>query len=74
MLLSFLTLPEALVRPRQPGSSVMPLLWSSEIAAAYTCEVLMDLGKPLAPDLEYMSYCGGFQSPGLFHWNKDNDT
>ena len=51
MLLGLLTLPEGLTRIIQPGQAKAPLLWCSEVAAAYTCTVLLEAG--LAPNLNY---------------------
>ena len=47
MLLSLLALPEGLTRVIQPGQAKAPLLWCSEVAAAYTCAVLLDAGLVL---------------------------
>ena len=44
MLIGLLTLPDGLTRVHQPGQARPPLLWCSELAAAYTGSVLLDAG------------------------------
>ena len=55
MLLGLLILPEGLTRVIQPGQNRAPLLWCSEVAAAYTCTVLLEAGLAQKLEQSYLS-------------------